>query len=116
MDSAEKVSEKVTSMNSEKRKTLHISAVFACNFTNYMYTIASEILKSKDISFDVIKPLILETAKKVQELEPEQAQTGPSVRFDENIINQHLRELENNKEYSELYKSISKRIFEHHKK
>ncbi len=112
---AEKVSEKVENMGSEQRKILHVSAVFACNFVNYMYTVAADILKSNNISFDVIKPLILETARKVQEMEPVLAQTGPAVRFDENVINEHLKELENFGDYHELYKSISKRIFEHHK-
>ena len=113
---AEKISDNVLVMNSEQRKILHVSAVFACNFVNYFYTVASEILKSNDISFDVLKPLILETASKVQQLDPENAQTGPAVRFDKNIIDIHLKELENFPDYHELYKSISKRIFDHHKK
>jgi hypothetical protein len=83
---------------------------------NYLYTIAADILKSKDISFDVLKPLILETAKKVQEIDPEMAQTGPAVRFDENIIKAHLNELNAFDDYQQLYKSISKSIFEHYKK
>lgn len=115
-DLANKISGKVSIMNSEKRKSLHISAVFACNFVNYLYSIAADILKSKDIPFEVLKPLILETAKKVQELEPKKAQTGPAVRFDENIINDHLHELNDFTSYQELYNSISKSIFEHHKK
>lgn len=113
---ANKISGKVSVLNSEKRKSLHISAVFACNFVNYLYTIAGDILKSKGIPFEVLKPLILETAKKVQELEPEKAQTGPAVRFDKNIINDHLNELNEFADYKELYNSISKSIFKHHKK
>ena len=113
---ASEISNSVSVLNSEKRKTLHISAVFACNFVNYFYSVAADILKSKDISFDFLKPLILETAKKVQEIHPEKAQTGPAVRFDENIINTHLQELNNFSDYQQLYKSISKSIFEHYKK
>lgn len=113
---ANEISESVTLINSEKRKTLHISAVFACNFVNYFYAIAADILKSKDIPFDVLKPLILETANKIQEIDPENAQTGPAVRFDENIINRHLDELNSFTDYQQLYKSISKGIFEHYKK
>jgi len=110
------ISDSVTVLDSDKRKTLHISAVFACNFVNYFYSVAAEILKSKDIPFDVLKPLIVETARKVQEMHPEKAQTGPAVRFDENIINAHLQELNNFGEFRQLYKSISKSIFEHYKK
>ena len=110
------ISRLVSVINSDERKILHISAVFACNFVNHFYTIASDILKSKDIPFDVLKPLILETAKKVQEMEPEKAQTGPAVRFDENIINAHLHELKDFGDYQELYRSISKSIFEYYNK
>jgi predicted short-subunit dehydrogenase-like oxidoreductase (DUF2520 family) len=113
---ASEISNSVSVLNSEKRIALHISAVFACNFVNHFYTIASDILKSKDISFDVLKPLILETAKKVQEMEPKMAQTGPAVRFDENIINAHLHELNDFGDYQQLYMSVSKSIFEHYNK
>lgn len=112
IDLALQISGSVSVIDSEKRKTLHISAVFACNFVNYFFTIAADILKSKGIPFDVIKPLILETAFKVQEMEPWKAQTGPAVRFDENIINEHFKELEAFPEYQQLYMSISKSIFE----
>ena len=115
-DIASQLSGSVVVINSDKRKTLHISAVFACNFVNHFYTIASDILKSKNIQFDVLKPLILETARKVQKMHPENAQTGPAIRFDENIIDSHLHELKDFGDYRELYKSISKSIFEHYNK
>ena len=113
---ASQISDSVSVINSDERKRLHISAVFACNFVNHFYNIAADILKSKDISFDVLKPLILETAKKVMEMEPEKAQTGPAIRLDENIINAHLHELKDFGDYQELYRSISKSIFEHYNK
>jgi len=108
---ARKISGSVTVIDSERRKMLHISAVFACNFVNYFYSVAADILKSTDIPFDVLKPLILETARKVQEMHPEKAQTGPAVRFDENIINSHLNELKAFDDYRQLYNTISKSIF-----
>lgn len=110
------ISEEVLVTNSEQRQHLHISAVFACNFVNHFYFIAGELLKSKNIGFDVLKPLILETALKVQELQPFEAQTGPAVRFDKNIIDKHLSKLAGTEEYRQLYELISKSIFEHHKK
>ena len=113
---ASELSGSVFVLNSEKRKMLHISAVFACNFVNHFYTIASDILKSENIQFEVLKPLIIETAKKVQELEPEKAQTGPAVRFDENIINSHLSELSKFADYQQLYSLISKSIFDRYNK
>ncbi len=112
---ARELSYTVLVANSEKRKILHISAVFACNFVNHFYTISAELLKTKDIPFEIIKPLILETAQKVQQMDPVKAQTGPAVRFDENVISSHLNELDHFQNYKELYNLISKSIFEHHK-
>lgn len=113
---ANEISGSVAEINSEKRRFLHIAAVFVCNFVNHLYAIGAEILKSNDIPFDVLKPLIMETAGKVLELEPEKAQTGPAVRFDENIINSHLNELKEFSDYQQLYRSISKSIFDHYNK
>ncbi len=113
---ARKISDSVSVLSSEKRKSLHLAAVFACNFVNHFYTISSEILKTKEIPFEVLKPLIMETALKVQEMVPEKAQTGPAVRFDENIIAKHIEELKDLNDYAELYNSISKSIFTHHQK
>lgn len=113
---AETISEKVTSLDSEKRKSLHISAVFACNFVNHFYSLAAEFLESMNIEFDVLHPLIAETARKAIGMHPRKAQTGPAVRYDENIIDDHLTQLATFPELKELYSSISKSIFEHHKK
>lgn len=114
LDIGHSISGQVTILNSEKRKSLHISAVFACNFVNHMYSLAGNFLESKDIPFEVLKPLIEETANKIQELRPKEAQTGPAVRFDENIINNHLAQLNDFPMQKELYNSISKSIFEFH--
>lgn len=113
---ANAISYSVFVLDSEKRKSLHIAAVFACNFANHCYALAAQFLESKELSFDILRPLIMETASKVQELHPEAAQTGPAIRYDENIINAHVKELEEMPELKELYNSISKSIFEHHQK
>lgn len=115
-DIGEKISNSVSGLNSEKRLFLHIAAVFSCNFVNHFYTMASKILSEKNIDFDVLKPLIRETAEKVQEMKPENAQTGPAVRFDRNVIDKHLSALEFDPHKRELYNSISKSIFEFHQK
>ncbi len=111
---ARKISTNISVLNSEKRLILHVSAVFACNFVNYMYTVAADLLESNEIPFEVIRPLIMETAEKVMNVEPKKAQTGPAVRFDKNIMEKHQKLL-NNKMYQELYMSLSKGIFEFHK-
>lgn len=112
---AKDVSNKVIHLESSKRKSLHIAAVFACNFVNHFYHLAGEVLSEKNVDFDVLRPLIMETAKKVQELNPYEAQTGPAVRFDENIIQSHLEELKGKENYDQIYHLISTSIFEHHK-
>ena len=108
------ISENVSFLDSEKRKALHIAAVWACNFVNHMYTMAAEFLETKDIPFEVLQPLITETASKVMEMQPKEAQTGPAVRFDENIIYAHLEQFKEFPGHHKLYNSISKSIFELH--
>lgn len=115
LEIAVKISKSVAIIGSDERKSLHISAVFVCNFVNHLYTIASDFLQTKNIPFEVLRPLILETALKVQEMEPDKAQTGPAIRFDENIISTHIKELKGINNYAELYSSISKSIFDYYK-
>lgn len=108
------LSEKVYDATSEQRKSLHLSAVFISNFTNHMYALADELLKKYDLPFDVMLPLIDETARKVHELTPREAQTGPAVRYDENVMNNHLSMLVDSPALQEIYKLMSKSIHEHH--
>ena len=113
---AGKISDRISVLNSEKRLNLHIAAVFACNFVNHFYTIAAEVLKSKEIPFEVLHPLIQETALKIQKLEPALAQTGPALRFDEHVISKHLKELQPYPEFQNLYEIVSESIFKFHQK
>lgn len=108
------LSEKVYEATSEQRKSLHLAAVFACNFTNHMYDLAAELLNKYNLPFDVMLPLIDETARKVHQLSPHAAQTGPAVRYDENVINNHLTMLADTPALQEIYKLMSKSIHEHH--
>lgn len=106
---ADTVSNKVQYINSEQRKYLHLAAVFANNFTNALYIEAAEILEQHGLSFDLLRPLILETAKKVQTLTPKEAQTGPAKRHDESTINKHL-ELLSETEKREVYSALTQLI------
>lgn len=106
---AKKLSDKVFYLDSQKRKYLHLTGVFACNFTNHMYTLSEMFLKQIDVPFDVALPLIDETASKVHDLTPLEAQTGPAIRYDENIINKHLS-LIGDSNIKEIYKIISDNI------
>ena len=107
---ASTLSPKVYEATSEQRRYLHIAAVFACNFTNHMYALAAELLKKHQLPFEIMLPLIDETARKVHEIEPHLAQTGPAIRYDENVINNHLQMLSDEPEMQELYRLISESI------
>jgi predicted short-subunit dehydrogenase-like oxidoreductase (DUF2520 family) len=105
------LSKNVKLINSEKRKKLHLSAVFACNFVNHMYVAATELLANEDISFETLKPLITETALKAIESDPYKSQTGPAVRNDQNIIQKHLEMLNEYPEFQKIYSFVSDSIY-----
>ena len=109
---AEQISHKVYPANSEIRRRLHVAGVFANNFTNCMYAIASEVLGPTGLPEDVLLSLIDETAAKVHTMPARQAQTGPAKRYDENVMNKHLELLED-PQLQEIYRLISKNIHEH---
>jgi predicted short-subunit dehydrogenase-like oxidoreductase (DUF2520 family) len=90
------------------RERLHVAGVFACNFTNVMYTMAAELLQNTHIPFSALLPLIDETAKKIHTLSPREAQTGPARRGDENVMNHHIELL--NEEQRKIYELLSEAI------
>jgi predicted short-subunit dehydrogenase-like oxidoreductase (DUF2520 family) len=106
------LSEKVYRVNSEQRCQLHLAAVFACNFVNHFYAIADELIRESNLPFDVLKPLIAETASKIDVLTPKEAQTGPAVRGDTSVMDKHIRLLENYPELKDMYEIMSKSIAE----
>ena len=106
---AKSVSDHIFELSSERRKYLHLAAVFACNFTNHCYDLAAHILEPKGIPFSVMLPLIDETARKVHELSPHDAQTGPAVRYDENVMNRQIALLED-ENTKQIYKILSQSI------
>jgi len=104
------LSNKIYEINSEQRKVIHIAAVFACNFPNYLYTAAKQILEKGSIPFDIIRPLIMETALKVQNLYPENTQTGPAIRDDQTVLKSHEEFLQNNPDLLAVYQLLSDKI------
>lgn len=115
LDLAQKISKKVIQSDFQDRKHMHLTAVFACNFTNHLFTKAKEISDSRDIPFYYFFPLIDETVKKIREIEPELAQTGPAVRGDQKVLNAH-RELIKDKNTAEIYDVMNRSILEMYKK
>ena len=106
---ASQISDSVTVMDSERRRYLHLAAVFCCNFTNHMYRITEKMLSQHDIPFSVMLPLIDETARKVHSLSPQAAQTGPAVRWNEEVMQAQMRLLER-EDIRQLYQIISQSI------
>ena len=112
---AKSISNTVYKINSEQRKALHIAAVFVCNFVNHLYQISNNICIENDLPFDILKPLIQETANKILTLSPNQAQTGPAKRKDIQTINAHLSFLSDDNQ-KEIYKMLTKSIIDNGKK
>ena len=108
------ISEVVVEISSEKRAKLHVAAVVVNNFVNYLYQIGEDILKEDEIPFDLLKPLIQETASKIENLSPEAAQTGPAKRNDTKTIEKHLKSL-GNSPYKEVYMMLTEQLKNHWK-
>lgn len=102
-------------INTEQRQTLHLSAVYVNNFVNQLYRIAHEISDAKSINFDILKPLIMETARKVQDISPYMAQTGPAKRNDKKTIKRHLKQIES-EEHKAIYQMLTNSIKKTHGK
>ncbi len=104
------LSSRVEELSSEKRKKLHLAAVFANNFANHMYTVAAQLLEEDGLDFNLLRPLIFETAHKVMVMSPENAQTGPARRGDESILNMHKMLLKDHRKWLNLYTQLSDSI------
>ena len=106
---ASSVSDTVFGISSNRRKSLHIAAVFANNFINHLYHISSEICKENKVPFDILKPLLIETLKKIEILSPREAQTGPARRRDNTTIENHINQLKTDSQ-KEIYRVLSNSI------
>ena len=102
-------------ISTEQRKTLHLSAVFVNNFGNQLFRIAHEISDAQSINFDILKPLILETAEKIKEMSPYMAQTGPALRGDKKTVKRHMKQLQDSP-HKEVYELLTKSIQKTHGK
>ena len=108
---AEAISTKVYDASSAERLQLHIAAVFGCNFVNHLYYISAQIARQAGFGFDVMSPLLLETANKaIISGKPNNVQTGPAKRNERIVMDKHLEMLASQPEWKEIYAMISKGI------
>ncbi|MDP4188013.1 MAG: F420-dependent NADP oxidoreductase [Bacteroidota bacterium] len=107
---ARELSDNVQLVDSQQREIIHVAAVFACNFSNQMYAIADKLLKEHGLPFNILLPLIDETAEKIKITSPLEAQTGPAVRDDQNVIDNHLKLLTNFPEFQKIYSFVTESI------
>ncbi len=110
---AHTLTEKVLTADTARRAVIHLSGVFACNFANAMYANAAEVLAKEGLPFDIVAPLIEETAKKVIESQsPAESQTGPARRGDNETLERHRKMLAEEPTKREIYDKISEDIWD----
>lgn len=113
---ASQLSHRVYQYTSAQRLSLHLAAVFACNFSNYCYDMAKQIVDAQQVDFSLLYPLILETAHKAVQHDPKQMQTGPAMRGDQNILNMHQQMLQDaqREDLKKVYNLMSQQILQSH--
>lgn len=113
---ASQLSQRVYAYSSEQRLSLHLAAVFACNFSNYCYDMAKQVVDAQQVDFSLLYPLMLETAQKATQNDPRQMQTGPAMRGDQNILQMHQQLLlrSGQEELMDIYQRISQQILIKH--
>lgn len=104
------ISNNVQKANGEKRRALHISAVFACNFVNHLYALADELLEKEGLDFSMLAPLIKETTQKALSMKPAHAQTGPARRGDKAVMHHHIEALNSDTFHHDIYVLLSESI------
>jgi predicted short-subunit dehydrogenase-like oxidoreductase (DUF2520 family) len=112
---AESLGEKAYFVDAEHRRLLHIAAVFACNFTNFMLTAGEQVTEKAGFPMEVLYPLITETIMKALEIGPDKSQTGPAVRHDKGTIEKHIDLLSFSPELQQLYREVTKSIIRYYK-
>ena len=102
--------DKVKKAGDEDRQKIHVAAVIVNNFTNHLFAVAEEYCKKENLDFKLLLPLIKETASRIKDVSPSNAQTGPAIRHDEETIKKHMAILESHPEIKKLYLFLSESI------
>ena len=104
------LSDNIYNVSSEDRKRIHLAAVFVCNFANHVFALGADLAKASGLPFEILLPLIDETAEKVHFVPPSKAQSGPAVRNDDNVMEMHRQMLEGSPQLLEIYNVLSRSI------
>ncbi len=107
------ISDHVYRLNSHDRLIVHCAAVISSNFSNHLFVLAQSLLKDHGLSFDLLKPLMIETVSKAFEIGPLNAQTGPAKRRDKKVMDEHLKLLESLPGIKKIYEMLSNDIMGH---
>ena len=107
---AHKLTQNVHLLDTDRRRFLHLGAVFASNFTNCIYAVTEELLIAHDIPLELLEPLIIQTARNVRHGNLRQYQTGPAVRGDVRVLEKHHEMLSDHPDYLDIYKLMSENI------
>ncbi|WP_276497628.1 Rossmann-like and DUF2520 domain-containing protein [Pontibacter litorisediminis] len=107
---AQSISNTVEAVTSGARKQLHLAAVFACNFTNHLLGISRQLLQEANLPHHLLQPLIQETIAKAMQHNPYTVQTGPAIRHDQNVIEEHLHLLQQHPHLQEIYRLLTQSI------
>lgn len=110
-DLAESISDNIHMADSEKRRKIHLAAVLAANLANHCYRLGERVLEGEHIDFSILLPLIQETARKVTEMSPHDAQTGPMVRYDTEVMNRQMKLLQDERT-RQIYRLMAESIHE----
>ena len=111
------ISERVAEADSERRRSIHLAGVFVNNFTNNLYALGADIMAQAELDYDMLKPLIEETAAKAVATDnPREVQTGPAVRGDKGVCDRHITMLDDDEQKQKIYKDITESIWETSKK
>ena len=105
---AQNLTSRIYETTQAEREKLHVAGVLVNNFPNALYQMAAELLQGTSIPFSALLPLIDETAAKVHDMTPRDAQTGPARRGDEQVMSHHKSLL--SAEDAEIYRLLSERI------
>ena len=112
---AQLLSTDVHIVKSEKRFYYHMAAVILNNFVNHIAGLTQEFCSEHKLNEALLKPLVNKTVEMFQEYKATEVQTGPAKRNDSEVVNKHIRILqESNPDLAHIYECIARSIMKKH--